>query len=286
LEEQYAPRTPSDPLPSGFLGTYLSIADKIDTICGCFLADLIPTGSQDPYGLRRQAVGLIRILEERPLITLDRLIETSLEIYERSGVTVLKDTGQRAADFFKTRLETLMKEKGIAYDIIGAVIPLSWMAPAVCINRGRTLQAFRGDRSFELLITGVKRVGNILSSDVKTFGRDWEGIENAFCGPPDGGGEKAFSPELFDDEAEKALYDAILSKIPVMKALDEKLDFEGTVKVLSSFGSPIDRYFDKVLVNCEDKRLRNNRHRFLTAVFTLFSKYADFSFIVEEGSSA
>jgi glycyl-tRNA synthetase beta chain len=285
LREQYMPRTPSDPLPRETLGSILSIADRVDTITGCFLAGLIPTGSQDPYALRRQAGGLVRILERKPALSIRPIVRAAMDAYVRTGFCDGKDTAavlDRLEDFFRARTETFLKEHGIAYDIVGAVAAVAWSRPGVALSRAQAIVNLRGDQAFELLITGVKRVGNILSPGMKRFGVGWEELETAFSPPP--GGE--FDPALFEDDPERHLNEAMREAIPKMKRHDASSDLSAVLSVLSELGPAIDEFFDRVLVNCPDERLRQNRHQFLAAVFLLFSKYADFSHIVEEGENS
>ncbi|UCH85218.1 MAG: glycine--tRNA ligase subunit beta [Candidatus Latescibacterota bacterium] len=284
LREQYMPRTPSDPLPKTALGTLLSVSDRVDTITGCFLAGLVPTGSQDPYALRRQAAGLVRILEHRPALSIRPILRAAVDGYVGLGFcdgVVTTAVLDQLDDFLRVRTETFLKERGIAYDVVAAVGAVAWSRPGVAYERASAIRRLRGDRAFELLITGVKRVGNILSPDMKRFGADWNDIQAAFLKP--GGGE--FDRGLFADDSEHRLYDAIREAIPTMMGHDEASDVPSILGVLSELGPDIDSYFDSVLVNCPDETLRQNRHRFLAAVFQLFSRYADFSFIVEEGEN-
>jgi glycyl-tRNA synthetase beta chain len=287
IKEQYAPRALTDPLPESRAGTCLSIADRIDTICGCFLAGLIPTGSQDPYALRRQSIGLIRLLERSPLISIDELLDASLSFYEADGIPARADfevARGKLEEFFKNRMDWFIRERGPAYDVVNAVIQVAWAEPAVCLQRCLDIQKRRKSKPFELLITGVKRVGNILPPGKKLYGLPWVKIEAAFAGPgslSDGGG--AFSPDLFEDEVEHRLFQEARDKLPILRGFDQAVDFNSVLNVLSSLGPTIDSYFDTVLVNCDREAVKENRINFLAALFALFSRYADFSLIVDEG---
>ncbi|MEE9268880.1 MAG: glycine--tRNA ligase subunit beta, partial [Candidatus Krumholzibacteria bacterium] len=123
FRQHYRPRNPSDPLPATPLGALLGIADRIDTIAGCFLAGLTPSGSQDPYALRRLANGLIRILEDKPEISIQSLLEVTIAAFENQGLNRGADgeVTERLAEFFQNRTEAFLKEQGIAYDVVGAV---------------------------------------------------------------------------------------------------------------------------------------------------------------------
>ena len=301
LGEHYLPRSPGDPLPKSPLGIVLGIADRVDTVSACFLAGFIPSGSQDPYALRRQAMGLVRILEHTPTVAIKPLIQASVDAYVRMGLGGKRDPAEAVSqieDFFRGRTETFLRDKGIAHDVVSAVSAVSWSTPGLALRRARAIQHLRGNRAFELLITGVKRVGNILSRNMKTYGAGWDVLEEAWLGSEaltpraaDPGQRTArghfhFDPSLFEDEAEKLLCEEIGKAIPRMIESDSEGDFGSILTILSGLGPAIDHYFERVLVNCPDPALKANRHQFLAAAFGLFSRYADFSRIVEEGKTA
>jgi glycyl-tRNA synthetase beta chain len=288
IREHYLPRSPSDPLPKTRLGTILGVADRVDTLAGCFLAGMIPTGSQDPYALRRQAMGLVRMLEHHPEISIAPLVRAAVEGYAAAGLGGKRDAAEVVAeveDFIRTRTETFLKDKGIAPDAVAAVGAVAWQTPGVALRRAKAMERLRGDRAFELLITGAKRVGNILQRDTKTYGASWETLEETWLrgGTPPGGAP--FDPERFEDEEEKELHAAIRDALPGIRTAEADSDYAAVFSHLAKLGPVIDRYFDHVLVNTADPLVRTNRHRFLAAVFALFSKYADFSHIVEQGKT-
>ena len=291
LGEQYLPRSPSDPLPSSVLGTLLSLADRIDTITGCFIADLTPTGSQDPYALRRQANGLLRMIEQNPGVSIEVLIDAAVGAYADAGFlgAVGKDAGaigDALGGFFRRRVETYLREGGVDYDIAAAVTAVVWPLPGVAQRRARVIQDLRGDGPFELLITGAKRVGNILDDGHKIFGLGWEALHEAFLGGGRLSADVHIDPARFVDDAEKALYQRIGKVLPRLEASSRDLDEVAILKTLSELGPTIDNYFDEVLVNSPDAELRSLRHQFLASVFAMFAKYADLSHIVEQGEMA
>jgi glycyl-tRNA synthetase beta chain len=287
VKQHYWPRTPTDPVPTSTLGAVIGVADRVDTICGCFLVDLLPTGSQDPYGLRRQANGLMRILETYPAVRLDALVRRSVGLYVEAQLAGEDAAGRAVArldDFFESRCEAFLKERGIPYDVVDAVSRVSWSRPGVALARAREIARLRGDEVFERLITGVKRVGNILSKDKRTYGASWDSIQGAFR--PSGAmaapsPSDAYSTERFVDPAEFKLQEAIAAALPELVDFDRRHDFASILRTLSRLADPIDEYFDRVLVNCEDAGLRENRHGFLAAVFSVFARYADYSYIVD-----
>jgi glycyl-tRNA synthetase beta chain len=289
VREHYLPRGPSDPLPRTPLGTLLGIADRVDTVSGCFLAGLIPTGSQDPYALRRQAAGLVRILELNPGVSVKPLIGEALAAYDAMGLGGKRDHAAASTEieeFFRARAETFLKDKGISHDAVSAVCAVSWSDPGVASQRAKAIEELRGDRAFELLVTGAKRVGNILARDARMIGTGWDTIESVWLGAGALPGGSRFDPGLFEDDSERALQEAITSAIPGIAGAESRSDYTTAFRMLSALGPVIDRYFEGVLVNCDDPAVRRNRHLFLSAVYALFSKYADFSLIVEQGSRA
>jgi glycyl-tRNA synthetase beta chain len=288
IREHYLPRSPSEALPKTRLGTILGIADRVDTLAGCFLAGLIPTGSQDPYALRRQAMGLVRMLEHHPEISITPLVRAAVEGYVSAGLGGKRDSREVAAeveDFIRIRTETFLKDKGIAPDAVAAVGAVVWQTPGVALRRAKAIERLRGDRAFELLITGAKRVGNILGRESKTFGSSWETIENTWLRGGAAGDAAPFDPARFEDDEERALHAAIREALPRIRTAESESDYASVFAALAKLGPVIDRYFDHVLVNTPDPLVRTNRHRFLAAVFSLFSKYADFSLIVEQGKT-
>ncbi|MDH3215773.1 MAG: glycine--tRNA ligase subunit beta [Candidatus Krumholzibacteria bacterium] len=286
IREHYLPRFPGDDLPSTRLGTLLALSDRIDTIVGCFLAGLVPTGSQDPYALRRQANGLLRILESKPWVEIDTLLEQAITAYVDGGLADAAAGAEvmaRLVDFFESRMASFLKESGVAYDVVAAVSAVTWAAPAVALNRARAFESTRGDASFELLITGVKRVSNIIDDEKKVFGAGWPATKAAFLGSGALAETMCFDRTKFVDAAETSLLTAIEDAIPKLMRYEQESNDRAILHSLSALGPVIDAYFDQVLINCPDPALRANRHQFLAAVFALFSKYADFSRIVEEG---
>ena len=284
IREQYLPRNPGDKLPKTVAGRCLGIADRIDTITGCFLAGFRPTGSQDPYALRRQANAVIRLIEEASDFSLLPLIEASVAPFTsgeyKTEVGIDAVSGE-LVDFFKQRVATYLKERGVAYDAVDAVTAVAWERPGAALEQARAIERMRGDDAFELLITGVKRVGNILSSENKRFGHPMAEVEAALAGA-----SRAFDPKAFTDAAEGSLHSAVVEALPELVKTTNAGDIDAALRRLAKLGPVIDAYFDAVLVNADDAAVRANRHAFLAAIFGLFSQYADFSHIVESGQVA
>jgi glycyl-tRNA synthetase beta chain len=288
IREHYQPRAAGDPLPEGRLGRVLGLSDRVDTLVGCFLAGIKPTGSQDPFALRRGANGAVRLAAEMRGVRLDRLVEAASAQF----ATVLGDAElvnrwnngrarDEVTDFLRGRVEGYLKESGVPYDVAEAVLSVVWAEPGAALTRARALASMRGDRAFERLITGVKRVGNILPRERRRLGSSWESVVGAFGDAP-----TSFDPSRFQDPAETGLLDAVRRGVGELSKLEEKGAFGPVLGVLSRLAEPIDTYFDAVLVNTDERAVRDNRISFLDEVFALFGRYADFQAIVEPGRAA
>ncbi len=288
IRDHYQPRASGDPVPDGVLGRVLSFSDRVDTLVGCFLAGLKPSGSQDPLALRRGSNGLVRLACEMPGVRLDEIADRGAAGYaavispdevdarwKRGGVRA------ELAEFLRGRVEAFLKEQGVPYDIAGAVLPVAWAEPGVALARARAIGRLRGQRTFERLITGVKRVGNILDKGRRRVGSPWPDVVRALGE----GGAPSFDAARFDDPAEGALLEAVRRSLGTIEAREAAGDIPGVLAALSGLADPIDAYFDRVLVNAEDTAVRDNRHAFLAAVYGLFGRYADFQAIVEEPSA-
>jgi glycyl-tRNA synthetase beta chain len=286
IREHYAPRAASDPLPVSMAGRVLGLADRLDTMAGCFLAGLKPTGSQDPYALRRGGNGAVRLAADMPGVRLAPLVDAAAAGYadvigeaELAKRLQEKRAGAELADFVRGRVEAYLKDEGVPYDVADAVLAVVWERPGVASARARDLLTLRGDASFERLITGVKRVGNILPKERRRTGVDWGEIHGAISAPAD------FTPARFEDPAEHALLQALQKTVSDIGAGDDARPFVQVLSTLSGLAAPIDAYFDSVLVNSSDPAVRDNRLSFLAATYALFGRFADFQRLVESGSS-
>jgi len=261
IAEHYLPRSLDDKLPASLPGALLSIADKLDNIVATFLTGAIPTGSEDPFALRRQATGLLMtILAHRLAIDLSDLLETALALFPKSPRTAAAPL----ADFFKERLAALLREHEIGYDVANAVLATTWHRPKEALARAQALLGFRPRPEFEKLIIGQKRVANILRGQ-------------AVSGPPE--------PQLFVEDAEKELWHQSQTIAPELERALAAADYQQAFALLLSLRGAIDKLFDDVLVMAEDAGLRLNRLRLLKSVHSLFLMVADLSEIVLEGET-
>jgi glycyl-tRNA synthetase beta chain len=262
IYEHYLPRWQKDQLPATTEGALVAIADKIDSVCGIIGVNLIPTSSKDPFALRRAASGVVQIIENKNYeIDLILLIDHTFEILKnRLGKP---DNNKKIVyDFFKQRINWLLQEKNIDYDIIESVMHIDHSNIPDLIHRAAALQNFKQRNDFIKLVIGFKRVSNIIIN-----------AKNL----------KDIIPDLFIEGSEKELYENYLllkKKIPMFL---KKKDYKNMLEELVIYGSNIDKFFDDVLVNIENKELRENRYNLLNEIKKLFLKVADISKIVVDG---
>ncbi|HHW07912.1 MAG TPA: glycine--tRNA ligase subunit beta [Clostridia bacterium] len=258
IREHYQPRFSQDAVPAGQTGMAVSIADKMDTIAGCFLAGLIPTGSQDPYALRRQALGICRImLAHRLPVSLKELAQAAIELY---GERFAGEDAARALaailDFFRQRLENIFQEEyGFSYDVVDAVLAVGADKPVDALQRAQSLVKFMERDTFDALSTAFTRAFNL--------------AKNA--------GEAGVDAALLAEPAEQELYQSIQT---VSRLVEKHLaleDYFSVLEVLATLREPIDRFFDQVMVMVEDEQVKRNRLALLQRVVKLARAVADFS---------
>ncbi|PID29008.1 MAG: glycine--tRNA ligase subunit beta [Candidatus Cloacimonadota bacterium] len=261
IYQHYMPRGPKDGLPGSPVGALVAVADKIDTVCGIMGVGLIPTGSGDPFALRRAANGAVQITVSRNWeFSLFELIETAFKQLELK-LPEKNNNIDKVKDFFAQRIEWFMQQNKISYDVIDSIKHSDWSDIPLTVKRAEDIQLYRNSSEFLNLVGGYKRVANILA---KTS------VSNPV------------SEELLAEDAEKALFEYF----DVNKSiLDEKIkakNFKAGMEILVKARMAIDNFFDKVLVNSEDEKLKNNRLALLEKVRTEFLKIADISKIVIE----
>ena len=248
--DHYKPVGPSDAVPSNKVSIAVALADKLDALIGFFAAGEKPTGSGDPFALRRAALGVIRILLENKL---------------RLPLKVSDDL----LSFFADRLKVALREKGVRHDLIDAVFSLGGEDDLVrLVARVEALQAFLKTEDGTNLLAGYKRAANILKAEEKKDGKSF--------------GETVDESKL-TDPAEKALFQALeQAKTRIAPALKEE-DFAAAMRHLAALRVPVDAFFETVKVNAEDAKIRENRLHLLAALRAAIHQIGDFSKI--EGSS-
>ncbi|MFH1075174.1 MAG: glycine--tRNA ligase subunit beta [Candidatus Firestonebacteria bacterium] len=265
ISEHYLPRFPGDELPKTETGTVLAILDKTDTIVGCFSLGLIPTGSQDPYGLRRSALGVISIIVNKKIkMRLEELINASLDIYSDKVNVHKGKVLNEILEFVKGRMENLLLDKGIRYDVVNAVLASEFDNITLTFKRANELNSLSKEPDFNKAITTFSRVINIISKSGK--GTALSGEAN---------------PNLFKEEAEKDLYRAIEARKLDFTRMIENADYISSFKVLKELMPYIDAFFEKVMVMDKDNAVKDNRITLLTRLNFMFKKIGDFSKIVQ-----
>ncbi len=267
LEEHYKPRGAADDVPSEPVSVAVALADKIDMLVGFWAIGEKPTGSGDPYQLRRAALGVIRICIENDLrVALLRKIELAQAAYEKTsplGQVADVEAAEDLLAFFADRLKVYLRDQGARHDLIDAVFSLGGQDDiALIVKRVAALSDFLETDDGTNLLAGVKRAANILSIEEKKDKRTFEGA-------PTG--------KLLVEPAERALEAAIAKvKFDTKAAIDVE-NFEGAMRALSELRAPVDAFFDQVTVNAEDGALRENRLKLLSEIRASTLSVADFS---------
>ena len=263
IEEHYRPAYSGGPLPETLVGAIVGIADKIDSICGCFSAGLIPTGASDPYALRRQGIGIIQImLEKKFSFSLKALIEKSLLLFEIKNTNEREKTADKIYNFLQSRMSHLLAEQGYSKDVVSAVVNVSVDHVPNVWNRAGALEKLKAAPDFEPLAVAFKRVVNIIrKSAPESAAGNMGGVDE----------------RLFEKECESALFAAYRDVKRRVSDNLEKGAFEQALLDIASLKNPVDAFFEGVLVMADDKNIRNNRLALLGAISGLFALFADFS---------
>ena len=278
IRDHYKPQGPSDDVPSGKVAQAVALADKIDTLVGFWAIDEKPTGSKDPYALRRAALGVIRtVLEGELRLNLLSLSKAGLqpilsamhsdaEDHEGDLVVSGKDESDTAADllsFFADRLKVYLREGGTRHDLIDAVFALGNQDDLLMIvRRVEALSAFLETDDGQNLLAGVKRASNILKIEEKKDGR-------SFTGAPE--------TKLLLQGDEKDLNRAVSQSEANAKRAVEAEDFASAMSHIAKLRGPVDQFFDKVTVNADDPTFRENRLKLLNRIREATLAVADFS---------
>jgi len=259
IYEQYSPKSSTAASPTSDTGGILALLDRVDTVCGCFCVGLIPSGSGDPFAVRRQGNGILKIVfDHRLSISLDALIRWSLETYGRHAA----QTAAELREFFEGRLRFLFEEMGFSYDCVNAVLAAGFDDPLDALERLRALQAMRDAPDFLSLASNFKRIVNIVAQ------------AGQGSGEPD--------QSLLRDPAEMALWQGYLRIQPEVQAARNSHDYGAALRALASVRVVVDEFFKEVMVMAEDAAIRKNRVALLSCISRLFISVADISKIVIE----
>jgi len=261
IYEHYLPTAAGGELPETDEGAIVGIADKTDTIVGFFGIGLIPTGTADPYALRRHALGIINIiLEKRYPIPLGSLFDESLCILGPLLKRPSEDTKAAVMDFFKGRFENQMIAHGHPYDVVDAIMAAGIDDLVAADDKIRAMEAFKSHPDFKPLAIAFKRVVNII-----------RGFQNGVV-----------DPALFSSMEEKNLHDSFLRIRETVFMHISRGDYAGVLGELARLRKPVDAFFESVLVMADEDMIRFNRLSLLEEISTLFHDVADFSRIVTD----
>ncbi|MGQ9712728.1 MAG: glycine--tRNA ligase subunit beta [Desulfotomaculales bacterium] len=259
IYEHYLPRGAGDELPATAAGRVLSLAEKADNLVGCFGLGIVPTGSQDPYALRRHALGMCRLLLEADIfLQTPDLFRRAYGLYGGRLKLGEEEVVSRLGEFVAQRLRGLFVERGLAADVVEAVLAAGAGDVRDAWERGRALAVFRTTPAFEDVHTAFTRAHNL--------------AKNA----PDG----EVDPALFEDPAESELLNVYREVAARVKPLLAARRYAEALPLMAALRRPVDRFFDAVLVMSEDRALRHNRLSQLRQVAGLVKKVADFSRLV------
>ncbi|HWM81314.1 MAG TPA: glycine--tRNA ligase subunit beta, partial [Pseudolabrys sp.] len=279
-EEHYKPVGPGDRVPSDPVSVAVALADKLDTLVGFWAIDEKPTGSKDPYALRRAALGVIRLVLDNELrIGFVRILSKSIAILlEGNRIKAVENPIAIAPlllAFFADRLKVQLREQGARHDLVDAVFALGARSAEgttgqdnvqddllLIVRRVEALGAFLDTDDGKNLLAGVKRASNILRIEEKKDGK-------AYAGAPDAA--------LLQQPEEQTLAAAIATAKADASAAVAKEDFAAAMSAMAKLRGPVDAFFDKVTVNADDKALRENRLRLLNEIREATHAVADFS---------
>jgi len=254
IEQHYRPRFAGDKLPEGLVASAVALADKLDSLAGLFSIKELPTGDKDPFGLRRAALGVIRIVVENQLrLSLRDLLDAAFGPFRGKPQTDLKM-------FFTERMRSYFQEHGYSANEVEAVLSLNPVAIALIPKQLEAVRAFSALPEAASLAAANKRIANIL--------RQAESKGESFADA---------DVSALKEPAEISLYEALQTASRSAKPLFESGDFAGYLKAFASLKSPVDSFFDAVMVMTDDKKLRENRLALLTDMRKAMNRFSDIS---------
>ena len=256
LYDQYLPVSADDPVPRNMLGSLISLADRIESLSSGFVLNMIPTGSKDPYALRRIATGAMRIILEKKIhLDLRRVLEHSLSLYRVNTKLSAGELLRGILDLMESRFRFLMEQEGIAHDYLNAILSTENKSYVEAEMKTRALWAINGSGDLKILARGFKRINNIISSEP----------------------HHSFDAELLQDDGEVRLHRAFTDLAFRVKQNIQEKQYDDALEIMVTLGPEIDNFFDEVMVMVDQIELRNNRIALLQEINELYRKIADFS---------
>lgn len=264
IGEHYQPRGPNDSLPESVIGAIVAVADKLDSVSGIIGIGQAPTGSADPFALRRAANGVVQIIVQRNWdLDFSEILDFSLGLIAKQ-TQIVPSAADDLQSFFTQRVHWLLSQLKLDYDVIDSLKHLALRNLSDLKNRALALQNKRSRDDFLRLVIGFKRVANIIEAE-----KELPQVDES----------------LFEEAAEKALYTELKSLHTQIDASLQKNDYNEAISILIKYGASIDAFFDAVLVNCENPALRQNRQALMRDVKKEFLRVADISRLVIENEN-
>ncbi|MCX5773839.1 MAG: glycine--tRNA ligase subunit beta [Fusobacteria bacterium] len=258
IYEHYLPKFNGDALPSNLEGAIASITDRVDTLVGCFTIGMIPTGSQDPFALRRAAFGIVNIIRGFKMdASLSSLVECSLSLYEKQGVALVFSHSEivlKVLEYLKQRVVNVLASE-YTEKIVKACVSISSDNLLDLISRIEAVEFSKKSGKFDAVEAMIKRIENILK----------KAKFSAF----------KIDTTLFEVVAEKALYELYSSEKDAIERAISQNNYVVAIEHLERFADPVSNYFENVMINAEDVKVRENRLLMLTVVDQLFNRLVD-----------
>jgi len=255
IEDHYKPRFAGDTLPRGQAGVVVALADKLETLAGLFAIGQLPTGDKDPFALRRHALGIVRMLMEKDLaLPLQDTLAQAVSLFPQAD----PKTGELLADFIYDRLAGSLREQGYSAQEVDAVLAQRPQRLGDIPKRLAAVRTFAALPEAPALAAANKRIGNILKK-------------------ADGNVDPHVSEVLLKEEAEKALYAAMQKVAPQAESQFKAGDYTASLQTLAALRTPVDAFFDGVMVNAEETDLRLNRLGLLATLHQAMNRVADLS---------
>lgn len=260
IYEHYLPRFAGDSLPAGVGGRVISIADKLDNIVATFSRGLIPTGSQDPYALRRQALGIVNIMiDAKYEVSLGMLVSEAMDLLGLTDEAKRKKLLADIQEFFRLRIKNVLSDEGIRYDVIDAVMAVGTDYVYDTLLRARAVAAVSGTDEMRKAVQAFTRAGNLAKNAVS----------------------ESIDISLFSTDAERMLYKVYENSLQSVSEMTTSKNFTAALNNMAELTAPIDEFFDAVMVMDKDEAIKNNRLALLKAITGLALRVADLSKIVE-----
>lgn len=261
INEHYMPRHADDESPASTIGAIISLADKLDTIVGCFSIGIIPTGSQDPYALRRMASGVVQILLDKGWdISLEEVFDFVLQLFVEPNIAKLgkQEIEKELVQFFKLRIKHELNSRNIRYDIIDAVLGSNIGNVGLIIKKAEVLEDNKDKEDFKPTIESLSRVLNIAKK----------------------GNKAEVDPSLFESDEEKYLFEKVTELEPKLNESMKQHDVAEAFRLLASLREYIDNYFDNTMVMADDEAIKRNRLAQMVQLATMISQIGDMNAIL------